>query len=627
MPKNTQYPLEDVRESVFELLSEQPFVTTGGVAKAHGMDSETARLKLNKLVEQDTLKTRQIGASARVWFSDANIAPEQILQKTAAEGSAPEQMSERTLFFPSRREIVVDSPQDETRDILSRVAHLVDSTGSGFLYKIDQEDIWTAAYDTFDTLRSDLQAVVGDEWTASFESRIRDDWDRAHQFRLRTRVADSNQYSVLEADDQDLFESVAKANLDYNTHYTEFLSETAMRIKNGAEASVKEVLYEEGYPVLDERRLKDGASLEVQLGDEFDLREYQQRWVDQFAERRAGVFVGPSGSGKTVAAIGAMEAIGGETLIIVPSRELAQQWVTELTEKTNLDQSQIGQYHGGQKEVRPVTIATYDIAAMKRHRELFNERDWGLVIADECHHAVASTWKRFREIQSTARLGLSATPVRESGDAKEIYTLIGPPIGSDWRELFEAGWVSQPEVEMRLVGWESESARDQYKQADGTQKLIEAARNPAKQSAISDLLERHSGEKALIFADWIEQGKDLSNALNLPFIYGETSHERRESIYQQFRDGDIEALIVSRVGDEGIDLPDAEVAILASTMGSSRSQTGQRAGRTMRPFGDAAVYLLLTKGTGEEEWGRESTQYLAEKGVSVQKTGNSDSVP
>jgi DNA excision repair protein ERCC-3 len=603
MPKNIQYPLGDVRESVFGLLSEQAIVTTGDVANALGMDSETARIKLNKLVEQDELRTRKIGASARVWFSDDNIASEQI--------------SERTLFFPSRREVVVDSPTEETREVLSRLAHLVDSTGDGYLYKINQEDIWTAAYDSFDKLRSDLKSVVGNNWTASFESRIREDWERAHQFHLRTRVQQSNQFSVLEAKDPDLFESVAKANLEYNTHYIEFLSDTEMRVKNGAEASIKEVLYEEGYPVLDERQLEDGTSLEVQLTNEFDLRTYQKEWVSQFAERRAGVFVGPSGSGKTVAAIGAMEAIGGETLIIVPSRELAQQWVTELSDKTNLDHSQIGQYHGGQKEVSPVTIATYDIAAMKRHRKLFNERDWGLVIADECHHAVASTWKRFREIQSTARLGLSATPVRESGDAKEIYTLIGPPIGSDWRELFEAGWVSQPNVEMRLVPWESESAREQYKKAEGAQKLIKAARNPTKHREIANLLERHNDEKAIIFADWIEQGKDLSDALDLPFIYGETSHEKRESIYQQFRDGERQAIIVSRVGDEGIDLPDAEVAILASTMGSSRSQTGQRAGRTMRPFGDATVYLLLTKGTGEEEWGRESTQYLAEKGIDI----------
>ncbi|MDZ7701842.1 MAG: DEAD/DEAH box helicase family protein [Halobacteriales archaeon] len=148
--------------------------------------------------------------------------------------------------------------------------------------------------------------------------------------------------------------------------------------------------------------------------DELELRDYQQNWVEAFLDRGSGVFVGPSGSGKTIGAIGAMAAVSGETLIIVPSRELAQQWQDELLEKTTLRRRQIGRCHGGKKRIRPVTIATYDTAAMSRHRKLFNEREWGLVIADECHHAVANTWKRFRDIQSTARLGLSATPVRES---------------------------------------------------------------------------------------------------------------------------------------------------------------------------------------------------------------------
>jgi DNA excision repair protein ERCC-3 len=266
-----------------------------------------------------------------------------------------------------------------------------------------------------------------------------------------------------------------------------------------------------------------------------------------------------------------------------------------------------------------VTIATYDTAAMSRHRELFNDRDWGLVIADECHHAVADTWKRFREIQSVARLGLSATPVRESGDAKEIYTLIGPPVGTDWGSLFADGWVSKPDVEIITVPWGSEDERDAYERASGSKQLIEAARNSAKTDVVRELLQRHREEKAIVFVDWIKQGKDLADALDLPFIYGETRHDERERIYEDFREGELDALIISRVGDEGIDLPDAEMAILASTMGSSRSQTGQRAGRTMRPFGDSQVYVLLTKGSGEENWGRESTQYLGEKGIDISK--------
>nr|WP_328764434.1 DEAD/DEAH box helicase [Halomicroarcula salinisoli] len=522
------------------------------------------------------------------------------------------------LFFPSRREIVIDSPTDKSQRTLAQTSHLVDSTGDGYLYKIDQTDIWNAPYDSFDSLRADLIELIGeDQWDGGFESRIKDDWDRAHQFRLLTHPEG---YTVLKAADAAVFENVGKRKLEYGEHYTEFLSDTELRVTKDGSAGVKETLYDAGYPVIDERRLEEGASLDVALSEDIQLRDYQEDWVEQFGIRRSGVFVGPSGSGKTIAALGAMEAISGETLIIVPNRELAQQWEEELLEKTTLSKRKIGQYHGGTKQIRPVTIATYDTAAMSRHRKLFNERDWGLVIADECHHSVASTWKRFREIQSKARLGLSATPVREAEDPKQIYTLIGPPIGTDWGSLFAEGWVEKPDVELIPVPWASDRTRERYQRASGSKRLIEAARNPKKHEVVDSLLQQHPDQKTLIFVDWIKQGKDLAEDLDLPFVYGETAHEERERIYDAFRDGEIGALIISRVGDEGIDLPDAEVAILASTMGSSRSQTGQRAGRTMRPLGDATVYIVLTKGSGEEDWGRESTQYLAEKGVDVTKT-------
>jgi DNA excision repair protein ERCC-3 len=641
-----QFHLKEVRNAVEDIHSEKPFVTTRDIADLVGCTRETARRKLDKLTDEGTLQSQKVGARAKIWYSPAwvtldpsdQLASNHNPSETPPESAEPstderdsltssdesatkqtdEESGERVLFFPSRREVVVDSPTDKSQQILAQTAHLVDSTGDGYLYKIDQTDIWNAPYDSFEKLRADLITLIGeDQWDGGFESRIKDDWDRAHQFRLRTHPEG---YTVLEAADADVFENVARRKLEYGDHYSEFLSDTELRVTQGGEAGVKETLYEAGYPVIDERRLEEGASLDIELRDAIDLRDYQENWVEQFTTRGSGVFVGPSGSGKTIAALGAMAAVGGETLIIVPNRELAQQWVNELVEKTTLSARSIGQYHGGTKQIRPVTIATYDTAAMSRHRKLFNERDWGLVIADECHHSVASTWKRFREIQSKARLGLSATPVREAENPKEIYTLIGPPIGTDWGSLFAEGWVEKPDVKLIRVPWASDQARQRYQRASGSKRLIEAARNPAKHDVVDTLLERHPEQKTLIFVDWIKQGKDLAEDLGLPFVYGETDHDERERIYDAFREGDIDALIISRVGDEGIDLPDAEVAILASTMGSSRAQTGQRAGRTMRPLGDATVYLVLTKGSGEEDWGRESTQYLAEKGVDVTKT-------
>lgn len=660
----TQFSEDDMKSALRELFEEQPFITTSDLAEKLTSSRETARNRLNKHVERGELEARKVGGRAKVWYMPPIFDPEteieefealsnasasaentrSTVEKSAKTGgrmvehtsyenhdgdSSTEEviqqepetvvtsLPERVLFFPSRREVVVSNPTEETRGVLSQTAHLVDSNGDGYMYKVDDVDVWNAPYDTFEAFRESLQSVIGDEqWAGGFESRIHDDWDRAHQFRLRTH---EDGYTILEAEDSDTFENVAKRKLNYNTHYTEFLSDDELRVTEGGDARVKEALYDEGYPVVDERRLENGTDIAIELSDAIELRDYQQQWVESFVERQAGVFAGPSGSGKTVAAIGAMAALSGETLIIVPNRELCQQWTSEILDKTTVSRREIGQYHGEKKQIRPITIATYSTASMSRHRKLFNEREWKLVVADECHHAVANTWKRFREIQSTARLGLSATPVREAEATKEIYTLIGPPIGSDWGRLFTHEWVSKPSVNIITVPWDSEQARERYRRADGSSKLIEAARNPKKTDVVQWLLDEHAEQKVLIFVDWIRQGHELAEKLDLPFIYGETGHESREQYYDQFRKSDSDALIVSRVGDEGIDLPDAEIAILASTMGSSRSQTGQRAGRTMRPIGDSQVYVLLTEGSGEEDWGRESTQYLAEKGANISK--------
>ena len=551
------------------------------------------------------------GEAARDTDADTNTETDTDVD---ADDQTPD-ADEHIAAFPSRSEIVVSSPSDDTTERLSQVAHVTDTDESGDarVYRIDREDVWTAAVDDADELLDTLRAVVGDSLTSGWASRLEQWYRDAHRYRLET---DDGHTYVVADDPADL--TALHDGLENNDHYTRVDDEhNRLRLRNGAEADVKETLYDDGYPVVDERRLDDGADLDVELRDEITLRDYQREWINHFDARGAGVFVGPSGSGKTIAALGAMSAIGGETLILVPSRELAGQWQAELLEKTTLERKQVGQYHGGQKRVRPVTIATYDTAAMSRHRELFNEQSWGLVIADECHHAVADTWKRFRQIQSVARLGLSATPVRESGDAKEIFTLIGPPVGSNWGRLFRDDWVSQPTVEVVEVPWGSETDRRRWGESSGKKKQIEAARNPKKREVIQRLLSEHNGQKTLIYVDWIRQGRELSEHLSVPFLYGETGHDRRDELYQQFRDGRLDALIVSRVGDEGIDLPDAEVVILASTMGSSRSQTGQRVGRVMRPGTNATGYVLVTRGTAEADWGRESTQYLAEKGVSV----------
>jgi DNA excision repair protein ERCC-3 len=304
----------------------------------------------------------------------------------------------------------------------------------------------------------------------------------------------------------------------------------------------------------------------------------------------------------------------------VPSRELASQWHERLLEDTTIDPEDIGEYHGGTKQIRPVTVATYQTAGMDRHRQLFDRREWGLIVYDEVHHVPAPVHRRSTSLQSKHRLGLSASPVRGDDAEDEIFTLIGPAIGTDWSALFDAGYVQEPEVEIRYVPWSEEADRASYASSDAHERRQRAASNPAKVDEVRRLLARHDGEGALVFVDYLDQGEAMAEALEVPFISGQTRHARRERLLSQFREGDRETLIVSRVGDEGIDLPNADLAVVASGLGGSRRQGAQRAGRTMRPTGSSTVYVLATRGTSEEEFARKRMRHLAKKGVSVRET-------
>jgi DNA excision repair protein ERCC-3 len=314
-----------------------------------------------------------------------------------------------------------------------------------------------------------------------------------------------------------------------------------------------------------------------------------------------------------------MADIEGETLILVPSRDLAAQWRERILSDTTLTPEQVGEYHGGSKEIRPVTIATYQTAGMDRHRMLFDSREWGLIVYDECQHIPSPVSRRSADLQTKHRLGLSATPIREDDLERDIYTLVGPPIGTDWNALFDAGYVAEPEVEIRYLPWASETHRNEYGSSEGHEKRQLAATNPAKVREIEAILRAHCGSKAIVFVEFLEQGEAIAEALGVPFVSGETPHARRGRLFDRFRAGPLDTIVVSRVGDEGIDLPDAEVAIAASGLGGSRRQGAQRAGRTMRPMGKARMYVLATRGTREEDFARQRTQHLAARGVRVRE--------
>ncbi|AXG11500.1 DEAD/DEAH box helicase family protein [Haloplanus rubicundus] len=589
-------------ESFHDALQEEgrPVATAQRIARRLGCSQSAASEALDRLVAEGDVQRLDVEADPVVWYP-------------TEWGRLAER--ERVVLFPERRELVVDQPSQYTRAQLSRVAHLVDTSGTkGYLYRIRREDVWAAPFEDCDAFLRTLRSVLPRR-SPHLEEWIERQWTRARQFTLTTH---EDGYTVLEAASESLMGNVARQKLD-EEHLHAPISDTESWVVEGSEASIKRILYEAGYPVVDDRSLETGDPLDVELTT--SLRDYQRDWVDRFLDQRAGVFVGPSGSGKTVAAIGALAAVGGETLILVPSRELAGQWRAELLEHTTLGEADIGEYHGGEKEIRPVTVATYQVAGMDRHRALFDRREWGLIVYDEVHHIPSNVYRRSADLQSKHRLGLSATPVREDDRETDIYTLVGPPIGTDWDALFDAGYVQEPEVEIRYLPWANDEERNAYASAEPRAKHRIAGENPAKVDEVRHLLAEHPTAKALVFVEWLDHGRAIADALDAPFVSGETPHYERDRLFEEFRSGERRTLVVSRVGDEGIDLPNAELAVVASGLGGSRRQGAQRAGRTMRPAGSATVYVLATRGTSEEDFAQRQMRHLAEKGIRVTEQG------
>jgi DNA excision repair protein ERCC-3 len=574
----------------------RPVVTATHYAQERECSQAEAAETLDDLAAEGTVERQDVSGDPVVWY------PSDWARMTDRE---------RMVLFPERREIVVDQPTQFTRAQLSQFAHLVDTTGTGaYMYEIRQEDIWQAPDESFEGLLETVRSVLP-ERDPGLEDWIEAQYTRARRFTLGTH---EEGYTVLSAESADLMGNVARQKLT-DDELRAPISDTESWVAAERVAEVKRILYEAGYPVRDRRELQQGDPLPVDL--DLDLRGYQESWVENFMDTRSGVLVGPPGSGKTVAAMGILAAVEGETLVLVPSRELVGQWREELLQCTTLTPDQIGEYHGGEKTVRPVTIATYRTAGMDRHRQLFDSREWGLIVYDEVHHISAPIYRHSADLQSRHRLGLSSSPIREDDRESDIFTLIGPPIGTDWEALFEAGYVAEPEVEIRYVPWRGEDARNQYVSSEGHERRQLAATNPAKLDEAEALLLEEADSQALVFVEYLDQGEAYAERLDAPFISGQMPHHRREKLFEQFRSGEIRTLVVSRVGDEGIDLPSAELAIVASGLGGSRRQGTQRAGRTMRPTGRARMYVLATQGTREEEFARRRMQYLAGKGVQV----------
>jgi len=386
---------------------------------------------------------------------------------------------------------------------------------------------------------------------------------------------------------------------------------------------LKQELLKVGWPAEDLAGYVDGEKHPIELlEDGWSLRPYQRQAVDGFWDGGSGVVVLPCGAGKTLVGAGAMARSGTTTLILVTNTVAARQWRDELVARTSLTEDEIGEYSGARKEIRPVTIATYQVLTTKRkgvypHLDLLDARDWGLIVYDEVHLLPAPIFRMTADLQARRRLGLTATLVREDGRESDVFSLIGPKrYDAPWKDIEAQGYIAPADcIEVRVTLADSE--RMAYAVAEPDERYRFASCAPVKDGVVERLVARHRGEPTLVIGQYLAQLETLANRLDAPLITGETGVTTRQRLFAQFREGEIDLLVVSKVANFSIDLPEASVAIQVSGTFGSRQEEAQRLGRLLRPKGDgrtAHFYTIVSRDTVDAEFAAHRQRFLAEQG-------------
>jgi DNA excision repair protein ERCC-3 len=386
---------------------------------------------------------------------------------------------------------------------------------------------------------------------------------------------------------------------------------------------LKQALLKLGWPAEDLAGYVDGEAHKIELAFEgWTLRSYQQEAVDGFWAGGSGVVVLPCGAGKTLVGAAAMAQAQATTLILVTNTVAGRQWKRELLARTSLTEEEIGEYSGERKEIRPVTIATYQVLTARRggaftHLDLFNARDWGLVIYDEVHLLPAPIFRFTADLQARRRLGLTATLVREDGREGDVFSLIGPKrYDAPWKDIESQGWIAPADcTEVRVTLTDDE--RMSYATADQEDRYRFAATARSKLPVVKALVERHKGDQILVIGAYIDQLHSLGEALDAPIVQGATTNKERERLFDEFRSGALKTLVISRVGNFSIDLPEATVAIQVSGTFGSRQEEAQRLGRVLRPKADgrqAHFYTVVSRDTLDSEYAAHRQRFLAEQG-------------
>lgn len=535
--------------------------------------------------------------------------------------------SDRTLLLEADHPLYA-----EARDALAQFAELEKSPEHIHTYRLTPLSLWNAAAGglTAAMVVEMLERFSKYELPPNVISDVRDYIGRYGRIKLLREDGEL----VLRSDDPVLIAEITrqKRMQPYVLAQRDALSLSVDAARRG---HVKQALVSIGYPAEDLAGYTEGEPLAFAMretalsGKPFTMREYQEDAVAAFHARGtvrggSGVVVLPCGAGKTIVGIGAMAAVQKATLVLSPNTVAVRQWIAELLDKTTLTPDQVGEYTGERKDIRPVTVTTYQILTYRAsedgefpHFGLVTGHNWGLIVYDEVHLLPAPVFRLTAEIQARRRLGLTATLVREDGREADVFGLIGPKrFDVPWRELERQGWIATAECHEIRVALPDDQ-RMPYALSEEREKYRMAAENPVKMQVVQELVSRHAEDQVLIIGQYLDQLKYLSELLDAPLLTGRTSNAQREKYYEQFRRGELKRLVVSKVANFAIDLPDANVAIQVSGTFGSRQEEAQRLGRILRPKSDgrpAHFYTIVTRDTRDQDFSANRQLFLTEQG-------------
>lgn len=521
---------------------------------------------------------------------------------------------------------------DRARDFLARFAELESSPELLHTYKISALSLWNAASAgmTLDEVVDGLRAISKFDIPQDVLDRIQDMVGRYGLVRLEAHEEPSAWLKV-EFENRYIEKCIRKTEV--GKQLIEADGKRGWKVAVGMRGMLKQRLLLENWPVADNAGFVNGDPIEIDLretmrtGKPFSLRDYQQKAVERWfmggaAQGGHGVVVLPCGAGKTVVALNAMAHVNTHTLVLCNNQSAVTQWIREILDKTTLTDKDVGEYTGQSKVIKPVTVATYQVLTYRRsknadyeHMHLFRDHNWGLLVYDEVHLLPAPVFGATAELQGTRRLGLTATLVREDGREGDVFSLVGPKrYDLPWQYLEKRGFVAEAQCyEVRVPFGRRDRAR--YEAVSEMEKFRLASENPRKEAVVSDLLARHADDNILIIGTYLGQLEKIAKDVGAPLITGKTPQSERDVLFGKFRKGQIKLLVVSKVANFAIDLPDANVAIQISGSFGSRQEEAQRLGRILRPKeSDAFFYTVVTADTKEQQFAVKRQLFLTEQG-------------